>query len=752
MKIKYVIFSLLTSFCLITANASPARKGIFTLSQPDGSRFTAVQTGDEFGHIKKTTDGCAIIQDEDGWYSYALFDEQGHRYSSGVHVGSNAPADILAGSRNIPWNIIRQNALEKRRQLADIRSTEEEPLLRRVMKAQGVTPGTKASTPAKKHGIVLLVEFSDVYFQSANNLQAFQNLLTQNGYSRNGATGSALDYFNDQFRGSVEFDFDVAGPLRLSRKRNYYGGNDSEGYDKHPEEMISDACKLAYNNGVDFSLYDNDNDGWVDNVFVFFAGEDEAEYYSDEECIWSHAYYLYQGAGITAKYNGKQIDSYACTSELTWISERQKKMAGIGTFCHEYSHTFGLPDFYDTDYGGQSATDDDPYISMAAGLWTYTALMDGGNQNNDSNTPPYYNCIEREYLGMAETEELQEGNYVLEPVNKSGKCYRISTEDPDEYFLIECRSNSGWDKYINWDTSINKDKVKGLLLYHIDKSKNRKIYSEEFGKSISPYQRWEEYNEVNANPDHQCADLVEADGRADKFKNFTHHNLLMNDLSGLFYPNGSTTIKTSVLTSWNGTPTGFAISGIAFDGENVKFTATKRPMATGIMADPFQTEARINWETSHPGLNYKTIAVLKDSRNEEKIFEITPYSGEKFTLELTDLTPATAYTLTLKMDCEDSIEQEISFTTSKVRDYPYIYLTSSLLDKNSDGSFPKGSKIPLKVFNVQGCTSISWQFNGKDISTGANGYYTLTSGGTLKAIVNYAGGAREIIEREIITK
>ena len=201
MKIKFVIFFLLTSFYAVTAYAIPARKGVFTLSQPDGSKFEAVQTGDEFGHFRKTKEGHAIIQEEDGWYCYAYFDAQGRKYSSGVHVGKPAPSDVLAASLLIPGSQIREKASERRNLLAEIRKNEGEPLLKRIMKARGIVPGTKASEPVKKHAIVLLVEYSDVYFQSENNLQAFQNLLTQKGYSKNGATGSALDYFNDQFKG-----------------------------------------------------------------------------------------------------------------------------------------------------------------------------------------------------------------------------------------------------------------------------------------------------------------------------------------------------------------------------------------------------------------------------------------------------------------------------------------------------------------------------------------------------------------------
>lgn len=748
MKIKFVIFFLLTSFYAVTAYAIPARKGVFTLSQPDGSKFEAVQTGDEFGHFRKTKEGHAIIQEEDGWYCYAYFDAQGRKYSSGVHVGKPAPSDVLAASLLIPVSQIREKASERRNLLAKIRKNEGEPLLKRIMKARGIVPGTKASEPVKKHAIVLLVEFSDVHFQSGNDLQTFQNLLTQTGYSRNGATGSALDYFNDQFKGFFEFDFDVAGPLRLSKKRSYYGGNDGNGDDEHPEEMISEACRLAYESGVDFSLYDNDNDNFVDNVFVFFAGEDEADSYSDEECIWSHAWYLYSGAKITARYNGKLIDSYACTSELSWVSESSTTLAGIGTFCHEYSHTFGLPDFYDTDYGGSLATDDDPYISMAAGLWTFTALMDGGNQNNNCNTPPYYNCVERDYLGLSEPETLTAGEHTLEPVHINGRFFRINTDDPDEYFLLECRGNSGWDKYINARSSSNFNKCRGLLLYHIDKSKSRSYYSEMFETSTTPYDRWGYYNEVNTVPEHQCADLVEADGRADKLLNMNHYIAQIKDLSGLYYPGGSTSIPKAVLSSWNGSETGFEITDITLDGSNVRFTAIAGENATNMTADTFQTEAIIAWDSSDD--SSESVLTLKGTGKDETL-KVKPYKAGKYAITLTGLTPATKYTVTVRLSDESTSSQSLTFTTASLaKDYAYPYIYLSSVKMNPDGSFPKGSKLPLKLFNVSSEASVSWTFNGEEISVGDDCYFTLTGNGTLTAIVNYKGGAKDIIERKCI--
>ena len=93
---------------------------------------------------------------------------------------------------------------------------------------------------------------------------------------------------------------------------SYYGGNDSDGNDKNPRQMVIDACTQAFNNGVDFAQYDTDNDGYVDNVFIYYAGYNEAEGAS-ANTVWPHRWTL---ANANTTFNGKIVYDYACTSEL----------------------------------------------------------------------------------------------------------------------------------------------------------------------------------------------------------------------------------------------------------------------------------------------------------------------------------------------------------------------------------------------------------------------------------------------------
>ena len=363
--------------------AGPMHDRILAIVQPDGSTFQAKFSGDEFIRVKTTLDGAAIIQDPDGWWSYAFYDSDGRKYSSYCHVGDKVSAELLSQSRTIPMAALSSSARRARAEY----SMSSTPLLERVAEKRNMTKAEDGNEENMvKHGIVILAEFANMPFRY--DREDFVSLLTGESYARNGAAGCAKKFFDDQFNAAVDFRFDVSEIVTLPRDLDYYGanvpGDSNNETDRNPAQMIIDACSLA-DPTVDFSLYDDDGDGEVDNVFVFFAGGDEAEG-SGDDCIWSHAWYIRDGAGRSLTLDGKIINRYACTSELSRIDqENEYELAGIGSFCHEFSHTLGLVDMYDTDYDASGGASE--------ALWLSTSLMDGGNYNNKGHTPPFFNAI-----------------------------------------------------------------------------------------------------------------------------------------------------------------------------------------------------------------------------------------------------------------------------------------------------------------------------------------------------------------------
>lgn len=701
MRIR-TFLSILVIILTFQLNARPARHVNVTLTQPDGSTFTASCVGDEFIKIIKTADGHAIARDEDGWWCYAIYGPDGSKTSSGIHIGSATPTDIVKRSMDIPYSQLNARAQELR---SAGHSENALPFMQRI----GVA--TKSQTKKTKHGLVILAQYKDVPFKHSR--EEFVDMLTKEGYDHNGATGSAMEYFNAQFGNSVDFSFEVSEIVTLPSNRKYYGENNNFGQDARAAEMIYDAC-IGADPSVDFSLYDDDNDGYVDNVFVFFAGGDEAELFEQEDLIWSHAWYMESGGGLALELDGKSIDRYACTAELSYNA-----LAGIGTFCHEYSHTFGLPDFYDTDYDENG---------WAAGLWCRTSLMDGGNMNNGSNTPPFFNAIERELMDIADPILIErDGTYTLEPLHSSNKFYRINTETSGLYYLIECRRQSGWDKYIDGS---------GMLIYKVDKTPKRQ-------------RRWVIDNTVNAYADQQCADLIEADARIDIFDSDREYSAMIQNIKGIFFPN--TTTETVELTSE------VKMTNIRMEGDNVVFNIvgfseeTTPPTAINLHTEAFMDAAILSFESDRP-FDGEAKIVWGRAGQENDCILLKPYETGKYAVILEGLTPGNkTYSAIVSFEADGIAgpEKKTSFMTSRSTPvkWAYIYIGKNA---NKDGTYKVGTKIPLRVYNAVTAEAIEWEFNGETISPAGDGYYMITEGGVLRATVYWPEGGADVLEKQII--
>ena len=376
-----------------------------TMTQGDGSTITLKLVGDEFHHYYTLMDGTPVRCNKAGmWVKDA--------------------------------SVVAQPAAAAK--------------ARRVAQEQLVS----GSFPLKgsPKSVVILVNFKDVSFQYTRD--DFDHMLNKSGYDENGGVGSCRDYFIACSDSIFQPKFDCYGPVTLSQEMAYYGGNTSGHSSAHAGQMIVEACnRVADDLGVDFAQYDTDGDGNIDNVFVYYAGHNEAEG-GGKNTVWPHRSIINSGE----KVSGKRIYDYACTSELRGSSGNS--MCGIGTFCHEFSHVLGLPDYYDTD------PDDEQYT---IGTWD---LMCSGNYNGNGKTPPSYTAGERFQLGWAKPIQLKDaGMHTLPPVESSNTIYLISEgdhnlsfdeADPSEYWLLENRQHVGWDE------PASALPATGMLIWHID--------------------------------------------------------------------------------------------------------------------------------------------------------------------------------------------------------------------------------------------------------------------------------------------
>ena len=426
---------LLLLLCL-TAWAVPAKRVKRTLTLADGTQVTATFTGDETQHYWLGEDGTRYAKQSDGTFA--------------------------------PLSTEASEARARRAQQRAEQSNNRRRLRQRA----------NTGYAGNKRGIVILVNFKDKKMTCSRD--AFERAFNQTGYSDHGSVGSVRDYFLAQSYGRLTVDFDVVGPYTLKNKMAYYGANDSDGNDLHPGEMVVEAVKAA-NAQVDFADYDWDGDGWVDQVYVIYAGYGEAQSYI-ENTVWPHEWQLdaakYYGDGEGKQLlDGVWVDTYACSNELTGKSGSQ--MDGIGTACHEFSHCLGLPDMYDTS--GNYTT------NYGMGAWD---LMDYGSYNGDGYVPAAFTSYERWYAGWLTPVEINGFKEVkeMQPLTSAPEAYVIYNQaNRDEFYLLENRQRTGFDAELP---------AGGMLVLHVD-------YDED---------AWYN-NEVNNTRGHERVTIIPADNR-----------------------------------------------------------------------------------------------------------------------------------------------------------------------------------------------------------------------------------------------
>lgn len=400
---KRIFISLVVMTMSVALMAVPARRGWQTRTQADGTTIEVQTIGDEFYHYTINREGKQV-REVNGMYQ----------------VIGEAPTPAVAKARHAKG--------VARRQRKDI----------------GVTPN------AAPKGVVILVNFSNKSMQSGHTQATFDEMCNSLNCTVNGGYPSAGQYFADQSNGTYRPQFDVFGPVTLSRNVAYYGTDGSEeGDDQHATDAVIEGCRLANEQfTINWADYDSDNDGYVDFVYVIYAGKGQADG-GTSETIWPHNWEVssarqygsctYTDAQCTL--GGKTIENYAMSSELSGNS-----LGGIGTLCHEFGHVMGMPDFYDTNYGTNYNNNLTPCD------WD---VMDGGAYNGDGHCPPNYSPWEKEFFGWATTiNPGNEGQNLTLYANgtQNYQPYQITTNGnyvgpttAGLRYYIENRQAVGWD-------------------------------------------------------------------------------------------------------------------------------------------------------------------------------------------------------------------------------------------------------------------------------------------------------------------
>lgn len=657
-----------------------------TVTQPDGSRLTIIQHGDESFHYTTSSDGYLLMKDAAGFYRYANYDFSTGKQSLSKYKAHNikerdeaetAFVSSLKQAKAISTDI-RSKITVKSKAPATIISTLANKTTT-TRDTNGTVGMAKAATTGECQYLVILVNFQDSTFRHTN--PDIANWLNEPGYATNGGTGSVKDYYRDNSMGKYVPNFHVVGPYTLSQPLAYYGGNTIDTYeDQNPRAMVKEACELAKaaNPDLDFSLFDNNGDGEMDNCYIIYAGYSEASTANDDD-IWPHSWYM---GDESFTIDGIKIENYSCSAELVGMPglPATPTMDGIGTFTHEFGHILGLKDLYDTDDNiGGYGIDPGSY-----------SLYASGSYNNDSRTPPYLWAFERMQLGWITPGDglkaLHDAEDVtLETIAENAACYidaqpQRTAGTGNEWFMLENRQQQGWDKYIP---------AHGLLIYHYD-------YTSEM------QEKYWSINGPNNNSKHRCLYIKAADGQDDN-----------TSRAGDTYPGTSantafTDDSTPAAINWSGETVGVSVTNIVENGGKIMFQVNGGTSVWDVIRTNVPSEVRDTTAVfsalivSHNKNISETGFCWSLDSNEPDIYgthAAAPYT-DAATLTVNSLQPGCNYNVRAYMIMDDGsvvYGSTVPFTTEcKATVTPfYADFTSwtngspdcwSIVDRNADGT------------------------------------------------------------------
>lgn len=474
MKKLYLMLSMLFAFGA-AANAIPAKKLQKVITLTNGTQVSVELRGDEYLSWWEGTDGTAYRATADE-NVFEAFDLEAQK-----------PAAAARRARTEQGRVARLARVKNSLKGADDK-----------MRGLG---GDHITYKGVKKGLVVLVDFKNKKFADGHDLEYYKNVINGKDFSdeEEGYVGSVRDYFLAQSNGQFELDFDVVGPVTMSKNYGYYGNDGAYQKDEKVYEMIKEACD-GIQDKVNLKDYDWDGDGEADQVFFLYAGLGQASGGS-AGTVWPHESELrYWPCGVLSYSTGK-INTYACANELQPETQGSSRYisAGIGTICHEFSHCLGFADMYDKTGGG------------GYGMSVFD-VMDQGSYNGNGFVPCNYTAFERIYAGWVEPIELIDPATVkdMKSVSDYGRPFIMyNYKNTNEYFLLENRQNTGWDKGLYGSN--------GLLIVHVNYVPSR----------------WAN-NSVNSSAEKiQCCTVVNADGSRDNTQYSLQGDLYPYEVKGV---------------------------------------------------------------------------------------------------------------------------------------------------------------------------------------------------------------------------
>lgn len=361
--------------------------------------------------------------------------------------------------------------------------------------------------------LVIPVQFSDTTI-SSTQLDRLGKAF--NGTSADTGWESVNSYYKKSSYGKLDMTFDVQKPFVTDKNYKYYedySGNitvDGETITKTGDILLLELALAYYEQSLDLTKYDTDNDGIIDAVYLIYSAPVTYDSETNADSIyWAYVttyptetqkydglevgYYLFAGFDFMDEHTGNSNDTYLGQEGYTPYSGL-KIMAE--TYIHETGHLLGLDDYYDYEDTKGSGE----------GL--------GGADMMDYNVGDH-NAYSKLILGWVDPTVITTTQTVTINAFESSGQFLMVLLDYDgtyfsEYLLIDLYANTGLNalgasqqnSLLYYDSTTKVGAEYGVRIYHVSSS-IKTPYNDDYGSFT---------DNNNSVSDTALIKLVEADG------------------------------------------------------------------------------------------------------------------------------------------------------------------------------------------------------------------------------------------------